>query len=327
MTSSRGRKVAKAIGRVFQTPAGSIAVVLAAAVAPFPTIPGALRGSLGEREGDDIIDAVVPKRDWRLIDGRHWQIVSYDMEDRVVTDEREGTRGACTPGMVEVRGSMKLEPAYGYLDEVEKQACARWIDREFPERCAEFDRQQWLALSADLPEVAMAFCIDRYEYPNQKGQFPWIMVSWTEASELCRADGKRLCAEEEWTFACEGEEAMPYPYGYTRSSEACVIDHPWLGHDEHAFVERAGRAAMLELDRTWQGESSGARPGCRSPFGVYDMTGNVDEWVRGNVGGQGSVLKGGYWGSVRTRCRPATRAHDKQFFFYQQGFRCCSDMP
>ncbi|MFS8071048.1 MAG: hypothetical protein ACMG6S_32165, partial [Byssovorax sp.] len=38
-----------------------------------------------------------------------------------------------------------------------------------------------------------------------------------------------------------------------------------------------------------------------------------------------SILKGGYWGPVRTRCRPATRSHDENHLFYQEGFRCCTD--
>ena len=85
---------------------------------------------------------------------------------------------------------------------------------------------------------------------------------------------------------------------------------------------------MAELDRLWQGEASGHAPRCRSPFGVYDMTGNVDEWTTSVMPGERpSILKGGYWGPVRTRCRPSTRAHGETFSFYQQGFRCCSDVP
>jgi formylglycine-generating enzyme required for sulfatase activity len=65
-----------------------------------------------------------------------------------------------------------------------------------------------------------------------------------------------------------------------------------------------------------------------SPYGVHDMVGNVDEWVV-NVSQFGhpyvSGLKGGYWGPVRTRCRPMTTAHDENFRYYQIGFRCCGD--
>jgi hypothetical protein len=56
------------------------------------------------------------------------------------------------------------------------------------------------------------------------------------------------------------------------------------------------------------------------------MTGNVDEWTHSvREGERPSILKGGYWGPVRTRCRPATRSHDENHIFYQQGLRCCSD--
>ena len=56
------------------------------------------------------------------------------------------------------------------------------------------------------------------------------------------------------------------------------------------------------------------------------MTGNVDEWTRSaRSTGFSSILKGGYWGPVRARCRPATRAHNEDFIAYQQGFRCCGD--
>lgn len=59
---------------------------------------------------------------------------------------------------------------------------------------------------------------------------------------------------------------------------------------------------------------------------MYDMVGNVDEWTTSVVTGERpSILKGGYWGRVRDRCRPSTRAHGEDFAFYQQGFRCCAD--
>ena len=56
------------------------------------------------------------------------------------------------------------------------------------------------------------------------------------------------------------------------------------------------------------------------------MTGNVDEWTTSaSATGRRSILKGGYWGPVRARCRPSTRSHGEQFRYYQMGFRCCAD--
>jgi len=103
------------------------------------------------------------------------------------------------------------------------------------------------------------------------------------------------------------------------------MDRPWRPFTEGALQPRDSEKARAELDRLWQGEPSGTRPKCRSPFGVYDLTGNVDEWTRSvNPTGYASILKGGYWGPVRARCRPSTRAHGEDFIDYQQSFRCCA---
>jgi len=264
-----------------------------------------------------------PTRAWQVVMGKHWQIVGPRGEDVAITDAREGNRGACAPGQIEVSGKMKQ---HELLDNLQMQVCTKWIDKKWPERCGAYDRDKWLALSKDLPTKELHFCIDRFEYPNRKSEYPIIMVSWYEARDACKAEGKRLCTEDEWTFACEGDEAMPYPNGYVRDPDACLNDRPWKEFKGEKLALRTGEAAKGELDRLWQGLPSGARPLCKSKFGVYDMTGNVDEWTRSSVPGERqSVLKGGYWGPVRTRCRPATKAHGEDHLFYQQGFRCCGD--
>jgi len=273
-----------------------------------------------------------PTHEWRLVSGKHWQIVSSSVEPTETTDMLESNRGTCPSGMIEVKGTMKVDPsptaAYDgkSVEEMQKTTCTKWINRDYPERCAEFDRDKWLVISKELPTKQMRFCMDRFEYPNRKGDYPIIMVNFHEATEACAEQGKRLCDENEWTFACEGEEAQPYPYGYKRDVEACVIDNKWRPYSEKALQPRDGMNAMMELDKLWQGVASGSRPRCKSPFGVYDMTGNVDEWTRNaRAWERPSILKGGYWGPVRTRCRPATRSHDENHTFYQQGFRCCAD--
>jgi hypothetical protein len=274
-----------------------------------------------------------PAHAWRLVRGKHWQIEPTAWEPVEVTDAREQTGGACGAGMVQVRGRMKQDPPHeasrgATIEDLQKLTCTSWINREYPERCAVFDRERWLAMSASLETKPMHFCMDRFEYPNLAGQHPIIYVAWPEAQAMCEEQGKRLCTEDEWTFACEGEEAMPYPYGYVRDPSACAIDATWRPFNERAMQPRDGVLAMLEMDRLWQGQASGAMPRCKSPFGVYDMTGNVDEWTHtSRAGERPSILKGGYWGPVRTRCRPSTRSHDESHVFYQQGFRCCSEPP
>jgi formylglycine-generating enzyme required for sulfatase activity len=261
---------------------------------------------------------------WRSIDHKSWQIASGTFEAPEVTDAREGGVDGCPAGMVHVKGDMKVDD--GRMEQMQLDACSDWIDREYPERCQSFDRDAWLEASAALATKSMDYCMDRFEYPNIAGQYPIVSASWDEAAAMCADQGKRLCDEEEWTFACEGEEAQPYGYGagYERDADACVTDSAWRAWDERKLSPRDGAVAAHEMDRLWQGKAAGAQTQCKSPFGVHDMIGNVDEWTSSTSSeGHRSVLKGGYWGPVRARCRPATRSHDENHHFYQQGFRCC----
>ncbi len=217
----------------------------------------------------------------------------------------------CAAGMVEVEGD--------FCPYVE-QKCLRWLDPETKMRCAEF------APTSDCPVHTSHrhFCIDQYEYPNSPGAKPQVMVTWNQARQVCAGEGKRLCGETEWTLACEGAERLPYPYGYARNSEACNIDKAHPDPNERLIADPRTRDA--EVARLDQRDPSGQNQACVSPYGAYDMTGNVDEWVVNESGHpHRSGLKGGYWGPVRDRCRPVTTAHDENFEFYQIGFRCCGD--
>jgi MYXO-CTERM domain-containing protein len=271
--------------------------------------------------------------EWTSVDRKHWQAAvkgGSGGESPDVTDAREGNNAGCPKaGMVRVKGAFRTElhgEATGEIERMQDLACTDWISREFPARCREYDRERIAVEVAKLPTRTMDYCIDRFEYPNVLGQNPIIVVGFAEAGAMCKGAGKRLCTEHEWTFACEGEEVRPYPYGYSRDTSACVMDRSWRPFAEGALSPRDGDKAKEELDRLWQGEPSGSRGGCRSPFGVYDMAGNVDEWTQSaRTTGYPSILKCGYWGPVRARCRPATRAHGPTFVAYQQGFRCCSD--
>jgi formylglycine-generating enzyme required for sulfatase activity len=176
--------------------------------------------------------------------------------------------------------------------------------------------------------VKMRFCIDRFEWPNRAGEQPALMISWNEAKAACEEAGKRLCTDREWTLACEGPKHLPYPYGIKRDPAACNIDKPYPEpHPELIYNPLTQAAELARLD---QRDPSGARARCVSPYGVYDMAGNVDEWVVNesqNGWPHRSGLKGGYWGPVRTRCRPMTTAHEETFRYYQIGFRCCGELP
>lgn len=172
------------------------------------------------------------------------------------------------------------------------------------------------------------FCIDRYEFPNQAGAHPPVMVSWYDAAGACAARGKRLCWESEWVSACEGPEKLPFPYGLKRDAAKCNIDNPWLKPDLDKMYDKDPAVAGKELLRLDQSAPSGGKPGCVSGFGVHDLTGNLDEWVNAEKTYEQSRwagLKGGAWGHVRNACRPMTTSHPPEFTYYFISFRCCAD--
>jgi len=215
----------------------------------------------------------------------------------------------CPEGMVLVDGD--------YCDTV-AQACLN--ERPKPHvGCLEFARPTVCTGT----ETHMRYCIDDFEYPNHAGEKPTIMQSWYDADKACRAEHKRVCRSHEWTLACEGPDRLPYPYGYVRSSKACHVDElgPIINEDRFYSVDQ-----QKEIERIDRREPSGSRPGCVSPFGVHDLTGNVDEWTTNETGiPDHGVLKGGNWGEWRNACRPMTNGHASWFRYYQTGFRCCTD--
>jgi formylglycine-generating enzyme required for sulfatase activity len=154
------------------------------------------------------------------------------------------------------------------------------------------------------------------------------MVSYREAERACSAEGKRLCEADEWMFACEGERTLPYPYGLERDPGACNIDRRPRDVDARA-LENAHQVSV-EVERLDRRVPSGSLDGCKSPFGVFDTTGNVAEWVHNRAGDRhkppyATALAGGYWGRVPATCRRlggAPHADDRTPF---SGFRCCRD--
>lgn len=158
---------------------------------------------------------------------------------------------------------------------------------------------------ADMAPAGLA-CMDRYEAPNVEGADPTVVVSAVEARAWCADRGKRLCTEDEWDLAC-----------LESTTDRCNNDKRWRPWDRRTVNTPA------EVARIWQGTPSGSMPECRTPWGVHDLTGNVEEWVEAHEGRDWPVtLKGGWW-AKRTACLKSNDAHPPSYRLYQTGFRCC----
>jgi formylglycine-generating enzyme len=171
----------------------------------------------------------------------------------------------------------------------------------------------------------LAYCIDRHEYPNQPGMLPAILIDYREAERACAIEGKRLCEAEEWIFACEGPRTWPYPTGLTRDS-ACNVDRVPRQPSREALARPFD--VSVEVARLDQRVPSGTS--CASPFGVFDTTGNVAEWVHDREGKKHvapftTALAGGHWERALATCRALDRDHGARHRDHRSGFRCCRD--
>lgn len=223
---------------------------------------------------------------------------------------------ACPSGMQLVEGE--------YCTKVEQKCKKSWFDKSNKKTICEVFEPGSTCIGE---KVKKRYCIDTYEWPNVKGERPEVMNRFHQAQIKCAALGKRMCTESEWTFACEGPEMLPYPYGYVRDSAKCNGDHLW----DSPNMDKVAARDPAELARLWQGVRSGSQPNCISPFGVADLPGNADEVVASETpksrGGKfDSVNTGGPWyKGVRNQCRPKIYTHDEDFYYYFLSFRCCAE--
>lgn len=149
-----------------------------------------------------------------------------------------------------------------------------------------------------------SFCTDMYEWPNKKGVRPMAYVSLYQASDSCFSVGKRLCTADEWLLACSGPFSYTYPYGNSYEERACVT--------ADTIVKKSGEKAE-----------------CRSYFGLYDMSGNLQEWTdtHASENGRFNYVNGGFWNSgIKSSCRERRYSYFSQNRHNPVGFRCCKDI-
>ena len=170
-----------------------------------------------------------------------------------------------------------------------------WIDQYLTTNA---QYQQYMTETGAPPPVT---------WPGE-GNHPVIGVTWEQARAYCQWANKRLPNEAEWEAAGRGSGVTPPLY-------------PW-GND----VTAEGQALRLPDQDTY---AVGTQSFNQSPFGVFDMVGNVWEWVgepyaSGQAGSK--VLRGGRYGLPINDLayRLTVAAGDTRYIKYA-GFRCAAD--
>ncbi|WP_437588746.1 SUMF1/EgtB/PvdO family nonheme iron enzyme [Sorangium sp. So ce1000] len=165
------------------------------------------------------------------------------------------------------------------------------------------------------------------------GVIPQGYISGRQAMLACAASGKRLCTTEEWVTACRGPDDTTFPYGALRQQGVC-------NDDERRVHPVAEIVALLDIkpEERWTTAMNnplinqlsdallptGERAGCTNAYGVFDMVGNLHEWVDDPSG----TFRGGYFMDTTRNgegCKYATTAHSFGYHDYSTGFRCCMD--
>ena len=129
---------------------------------------------------------------------------------------------------------------------------------------------------------------------------PWSGITFADAKAACEDAGKRLCTLEEWQTACQTDDKMTYPYGNEYNAETCNGD---------ATIGSVSPTGLLAE--------------CKTSNGIFDMSGNLREWVAEGI------LAGGSYNANSDELKCTATLDPTDPLTYQptssDGFRCCDD--
>lgn len=132
---------------------------------------------------------------------------------------------------------------------------------------------------------------------------PVVCVSYDDAHAFSEWASKRLPTADEWKKACRGPNGWIYPWG------------------EDFDVNRCNTA---ESQDGWETTPVRHFPAGRSPYGCFDMVGNVEEWTSTVADGDYKIILGGSWCmTCQVYGLPVLhRLASRTFYSNELGFRC-----
>jgi len=281
--------------------------------------------------GSDKVDTEGLKQEYGLVDPlylnehpRHKAILqAYYIDKYEVTNAKYKAFVLAMKAQGRQTGADYREPRY-------------WIQNAYnvtDDRLAEADLTglRWIAthyFKLDMDTTKMnkdELLTAMFKIQRHRDTLPVTEVNWYDAYSYCRWAGKRLPSEAEWEKAARGPNGLEYPWG-----------DKWDPAKTNTGADRDADEPVTPV---------GSMPEDKSPYGVYDMAGNVSEWVddwfqaypgsdyqHPAYGDIHKVLRGGGSGvghyALSIFYRGARRNHaDPTLSGTDLGFRCAMDAP
>lgn len=235
------------------------------------------------------VSKVLPVLNWQ---DYHESIRSHPP---VIENPKDGTLLGLIPEgkfLTEIMGEadgqfpVHLPGYYLALTCVTKSQYARFLNESSPKKT---DLDQWIFLDKDCFLIRIG---ERFEVYGGKHDHPMVQVSWYGAEAYCQWAGLRLPSELEWEKGARGVDARRYPWIGIWDERKCRNGENWGSE---------GTCSVWEY------------PEGTSPFGLYQMSGNVWEWcadwydgdaykrykegIFDHPAGSDRVLRGGSWGT------------------------------